>query len=181
MNKYVILLRGINVGGKNTVSMKELKELLEKSGFHDVTTYINSGNIIFSSGIADIMLLKSTCEDLVLEKFNLKLSVMILSADDLIEALDHAPDWWNDDIESKHNAIFVIPPASILDIFQEVGEGKPEYERVGYFGQVIFWSAPLKTFSMTRWSKVVGSSAYSSITIRNANTAIKLAELCKRS
>ena len=181
MNRYVILLRGINVGGKNTVSMKELKELLEKSGFLDVTTYINSGNIIFSSEISDMLLLKSTCEALLLEKFSLKLSVMILSANDLIEALEHAPDWWNNDTESKHNAIFVIPPASVQDIFLEVGEGKPEYESVGYFGQVIFWTAPLKTFSRTRWSKVVGSSVYNSITIRNANTAIKLAELCKRS
>ena len=181
MNKYVILLRGINVGGKNTVSMRELKELLEKSGFLDVATYINSGNIIFSSEISDMLLLKSTCEDLLLEKFKLKLSVMILSADNLIEAMEHAPDWWNHDTESKNNAIFVIPPASVQDIFLEVGEGKPEYERVGYFGQVIFWSAPLKTFSRTRWSKVVGSSVYNSITIRNANTAIKLAEMCKRS
>lgn len=180
MKRYVILLRGINVGGKNTVSMRELKELLEKSGFRDVTTYINSGNIIFSSEISDIFLLKSTCEALLLEKFNLNLSVMILSADELVEALDHVPDWWNNDKESKHNAIFVIPPASVQDIFREVGESKPEYESVDYFGQVIFWSAPLKTFSRTRWSKVVGSSVYSSITIRNANTAIKLAELCKK-
>lgn len=181
MNKYIILLRGINVGGKNPVSMKELKELLEKSGFLDVTTYINSGNIIFSSEIPDIMLLKSTCEALLLEKFNLKLSVMILCAADLVEALDHAPDWWNHAKESKHNAIFVIPPASVQDIFQEVGESKLEYESAGHFGQVIFWSAPLKIFSRTRWSKVVGSSVYSSITIRNANTAIKLAEKCRKS
>jgi len=180
VKRYVILLRGINVGGKNPVSMKELKELLEKSGFLDVTTYINSGNIIFSSEIFDILLLKNTCEALLLEKFNLNLSVMILSGDELVEALDHVPDWWNHDAESKHNAIFVIPPASVQDIFREVGESKPEYESVGYFGQVIFWSAPLKTFSRTRWSKVVGSSVYSSITIRNANTAIKLAEMCKR-
>lgn len=181
VEKYVILLRGINVGGKNPVSMKELKELFEKNGFRDVTTYINSGNIIFSSENSDIIWLKKTCEALLLEKFRLHLPVMILSAADLAEALEHAPEWWGRDKDSKHNAIFVIPPASAQEIFQEVGETKPEYEKAGYFGRVIFWSAPLKTFSRTRWSRVVGSAVYGSITIRNANTAIKLAELCKRS
>ena len=48
MKKCIALLRGINVGGKNKVSMKELKELLKENGFQDVDTYINSGNIIFS-------------------------------------------------------------------------------------------------------------------------------------
>ena len=45
---YVLLLRGINVGGKNKVSMTELKDIMEKSGFENVSSYINSGNIFFS-------------------------------------------------------------------------------------------------------------------------------------
>ena len=47
--KYVLLLRGINVGGKNKVSMSELKEQLLKIGFDNVSSYINSGNLFFSS------------------------------------------------------------------------------------------------------------------------------------
>lgn len=179
MKKFIILLRGINVGGKNKVSMKELKELLEMNGFHNVVTYINSGNLIFSSQISDIRILKSDCEALILKKFGLELNAMVISAEDLIEALHNAPDWWDADKESKHNAIFVIPPSTVEEVFNEVGEIKPEYEKVGYFGRVIFWSAPLKTFSRTRWSGVVGSSVYNSITIRNSNTVKKLAELCR--
>ena len=179
MRKFIILLRGINVGGKNKVSMKELKELLEMNGFHDVITYINSGNLIFSSENSDIGTLKSECEAIIFKKFKLKLNAMIISADDLLEALHNAPDWWDADKESKHNAIFVIPPATVEEVFSEVGEIKPEYEKAGCFGRVIFWSAPLKTFSRTRLSGVVGSSVYNSITIRNSNTVKKLAELCK--
>lgn len=48
MGKYIASLRGINVGGKNKVSMPALKELFEQNGFDNVITYINSGNIIFS-------------------------------------------------------------------------------------------------------------------------------------
>ena len=47
--RYVLLLRGVNVGGKNKVVMSELKELLGREGFGDVDSYINSGNLFFSS------------------------------------------------------------------------------------------------------------------------------------
>jgi uncharacterized protein (DUF1697 family) len=181
MNKYIILLRGINVGGKNKVSMKELKELLEKSGFQDVITYINSGNIIFSSDNSDIDFLKRSCEALIMEKFNLDISVMIIPAEEFMEALSNAPDWWDTDTESRHNAMFVIPPTTVDEVFKEVGEIKPEYEKVSSYGRVIFWSAPLKTFSRTRWSKVTGKSVYNSVTIRNSNTVKKLVELCNLS
>lgn len=178
MSKYIVLLRGINVGGNNKVSMKELKELFEKNEFQDVITYINSGNIILSTEDSDIDFLKRKCEALILEKFRLDIPVMIISAADLFAALSNAPDWWDLDQEAKHNAMFVIPPTTVAEVFKEVGEIKPEYEKVGHFGRVIFWSASIKKFSRTRWSKVVGSSVYSSITIRNANTVKKLVELC---
>ncbi len=177
MKKYIVLLRGINVGGNNKVSMKELKALFEENGFQDVVTYINSGNILFSSEQSDIELLKTNCEALILQKFKLQLSVMIITADDLLEAFSHAPDWWGADPQSTHNAMFVIPPITVEEVIQNVGEIKPEYEKVSHIGRVIFWSAPLETFSRTRWSKVVGTSYYNAITIRNANTVKKLAEL----
>jgi len=178
MQKYILLLRGINVGGKNKVSMKELKEALENSGFQDVVTYINSGNIIFSSEDTDTDFLKKSCKALILEKFNLDILVMIISANELIEALSNAPDWWDVDEGSKHNAIFVIPPTTVDEVLKEVGESQPEYEKVGSFGSVIFWSAPIETFSRTRWSSVARKSVYNSITIRNANTVKKLVALC---
>lgn len=180
MKEYIVLLRGINVGGKNKVSMKELKEMFEENGFHNVTTYINSGNIIFSSENTDTGFLKRTCEEIILAKLKLELPVMVISAEDMMEALGNAPDWWDADGDSKHNALFVIPPTTVDEVFKEVGEAKPQYEKVGYFGRVIFWSAPIETFSRTRWSNVVGSSVYNSITIRNSNTVKKLAEMCSK-
>lgn len=180
MTKYIVLLRGINVGGKNKVSMKELKELLENNGYKDVVTYINSGNIIFSSDNPDIAFLEEKCTALISERFKLDLSLMIITDAELIEAFNNAPDWWDADKESKHNAIFDMPPTTVDEVFREVGEGKPEYEKVGSFGKVIYWSAPLKTFSRTRWSKIVGKTVYDKVTIRNANTVKNLVELCSR-
>ena len=47
--RYVLLLRGINVGGKNKVVMSELKEFLKREGFGDVDSYINSGNLFLQA------------------------------------------------------------------------------------------------------------------------------------
>jgi len=175
----IALLRGVNVGGNNAIAMPELKSAFEKSGFQRVRTYINSGNVIFESGCEDEGAIREACEAAIACAFGLPVPVAVLSAEALADALAHAPAWWGADAESKHNAIFVMPPATAESVAGEVGAIKPEYESVASHGRVIFWSAPLKTFSRTRWSKIVGTPAYSRVTIRNANTAKKLLELAR--
>lgn len=175
--KYIALLRGINVGGNNKVSMKELKACFEQAGFAHVSTYINSGNVLFCSEERDILRLTQLCEQQIQRQFGQTIRVCLLDADAYQDAMEHAPHWWGDDPESKHNLIYIIPPATAEEISSDVGEIKPEYEQLYAYGNVIFWSAPVKTFSRTRWSKVVGTKAYQNITIRNANTARRLLEL----
>ena len=84
MRKYIAFLRGINVGGKNTVSMPELKKAFEQNGFDDVMTYINSGNIIFSGDDADEIKLKEKCEALIADRFRLNVPVTVISADESV-------------------------------------------------------------------------------------------------
>lgn len=175
--RYVALLRGVNVGGKNTVSMSLLKEALEESGFEKVRSYINSGNIIFDFADEEEELLQKTIHEVIEKEFGLDIPVAVISTADLAEALAHAPSWWDRDIDAKHNALFVISPAKPETVIETVGEAKPEYESIAYYGKVIFWSASLKTFSRTQWSKIVSTTAYNDITIRNANTTRKLLSL----
>lgn len=178
MREYIALLRGINVGGNHKIDMKLLRAAFCEAGFADAKTYINSGNVLFSSDM-DEERLQAACEALIAERFGLSIAVAILSAEELAEALDHAPAWWNAAEDCKHNAIFVIPPATAESVCAEVGEAKPEYEKVSCYGKLIFWSAPMETFSHTRWSAVSKRQTYQKITIRNAATAIKLAALRK--
>ena len=179
MTTYIALLRGINVGGKNKIDMKELKATFSGAGFSDVRTYINSGNVIFSSDKNEPAV-KTICETIISENFNLNIPVGVISAADLCAALSNRPNWWGTDPDSKHNAIFVIPPMKTAEVLAQIGEVKPEYEKLDYYGNLIFWSAPIATYSRTRLTKIVQSkAAYNAITIRNANTAFKLAELAK--
>ncbi|TNE70941.1 DUF1697 domain-containing protein [bacterium] len=63
MNTYVAWLRGINVGGHHKVPMKDLKSLLEKLGFSDVKTLLNSGNVVFKSEISNEKELENVLEN----------------------------------------------------------------------------------------------------------------------
>ena len=177
VSRYIALLRGVNVGGKNKVSMAVLKEAFEKDGFVDVNTYINSGNVLFSCDEQNIEVLQGRCREIIKNEFALDIPVAVIISEALSEALNHAPEWWDADNNSKHNAFFVIPPADAGTLIKEVGEVNKEYEKVDYYGQIIFWSAELSNFSKTKWSKYVSASGGSKITIRNANTTKKLLSL----
>ena len=185
MTRFVALLRGINVGGKNVVKMADLRGAFEQAGFAEVSTYINSGNVLFSTdgdaaaaGSAEVATLRERCEKIMRENFAVTNPVLVISARELCETMQHAPDWWGDDPDIKHNAIFMLPPLTAAEACAEIGDIYPEYERIASWGQLIFWSAPLKTFGRTRLSqKLVGTDLYLQTTIRNANTARKLAQL----
>jgi uncharacterized protein (DUF1697 family) len=176
-HRFVALLRGINVGGNNKVSMPELRSLLTEKGYRDVSTYINSGNVFFSVRKTDILGIQTDLEKRIAERFGCEIRIAVYAAEELSDMLAHAPEWWGSDPESKHNAIFVIPPSKAADVIKEVGRAKPEYERVAYRENLIYWSAPIATFSKTRWLRIVGTAAYDMITIRNANTLRELARL----
>ena len=181
MEKYIALLRGVNVGGKNRIPMPELKLAFEEIGFLNVITYINSGNVVFSSNIQDKNELIRKSESIIENKFKVSIPVTIISAKELSDIVKNAPVWWHTgDKEIYDNAIFVISPTSVEEVFAKVGDAKLEYEKVGSYGNVIFWSAALKTFNKTRWSKIAGSSVNNNVTIRNANTTKKLLEIAEK-
>ena len=79
MVKYIALLRGINVSGRNKIAMPQLRAAFEQKGFTKVMTYINSGNVLFSSDIQEKKRLIDICEALILEHFDLNISVAIVA------------------------------------------------------------------------------------------------------
>jgi len=176
--KYIALLRGINVGGNNKVSMAELRECFEEAGFKEVSTYINSGNVLFESTKKSDAELVDICETAIEKRFGFRIICAVISAEELHDSIAHAPEWWDKGAPAiKHNALFVIAPKTAKEIMDEVGEPKLEYEQVAAHGRVIFWSAAFKTFGRTQYNKIVGTPAYQFVTIRNSNTAKKLVEL----
>lgn len=179
MKRYIAFLRGINVSGKNTITMAELKIGFEKIGFEAVRTYLNSGNVIFSSDKDDIDDFRSQIETMVKNQFGLDIPTFVISQEELENILHNAPDWWdNGNKEIYDNLIFIMPPAVFLDVFAEIGEPKKELEKIVNYKETIFWSFSRKDYQKTNWwSKTASVSIRNKLTIRTANTVKKIVKM----
>ena len=94
--KYVLLLRGINVGGKNKVAMSDLKDMISKLGYENVITYINSGNIIFDANDnKEIVRVKISH---MLETFPFSINKVILTQEEYLEEISNLPEWWSEEL-----------------------------------------------------------------------------------
>ena len=91
MSQHVALLRGINVGGKNLIKMAELKACFEKLGFTSVATYIQSGNVLFTSGESASTKLNLRIEKVLATTFNYRASVVLRSRKQLKKIVKSAP------------------------------------------------------------------------------------------
>lgn len=176
MERYIALLRGINVSGKNKIAMSVLKKEFTELGFTDVATYLNSGNVIFSSAIDDRNILSNTIKLMIKSKFDLDIPVFIILQIELEELVSNAPAWWGDsNSEIYDNIVFLIPPLSYDEFFNEIGSPKAEYENVYHYKNVVFWSFSRKNYQKTNWwSKTASANVKDRITIRTANTVRKL-------
>ena len=77
MKTYIALLRGINVGGHKKILMADLRNLLEKSNFKNIQTYIQSGNVVFQSSIDDISSIENSIKDQLLKKYGFEVPVIV--------------------------------------------------------------------------------------------------------
>ncbi len=179
LNRYIALLRGINISGKNRIPMIDLKKSFESLGFTSVKTYLNSGNVIFSTHETNVKELIKRIEDMMQKEFGLDIPIFVILQSDLLDILSHAPTWWgNDNKEIYDNLIFIMPPVSFKDVFDEIGEPKEELEQIENYRDAIFWSFKLKFYQKTNWwSKTINAQISNKLTIRTANTVRKISTM----
>lgn len=181
MMKYIALLRGINISGKNKISMNELRSELQKYKYQNISTYLNSGNVIFESEIDHKESIMQDIYKIIKDKFHLEIPVFIMTASELKDILVNAPDWWGtDNKEIYDNLIFIIPPVTYDDVYSVLGNPN-EYEKIQEYKNYIFWSYRLKDYRKTNWwSRTASTDIRYSITIRTATTTRKILEICNR-
>ena len=180
--KYIALLRGINISGKNKITMSELKKALEENGYQNVLTYLNSGNVIFDSNINNKQTIMQDIYNIVKDKFNLEIPIFVINALELEDALNNSPEWWGtDNKEIYDNLIFIIPPVKYEDVYNAIGEPKEDIEKIKDYNNYIFWSYDLKNYRKSNWwVKTASTNIKDKITIRTANTVKKILEICKK-
>ena len=179
LNVFVALLRGVNVGGKNMISMKSLKESFEQLGFAQVTTYINSGNIIFKTKEADTRKLEIKIEQMLAHDYELGSKVVVRSLPEMEALVQSFPKNWNSDNAWRYNVVYLrhtIDSDKILDKL----EVRKKIEEVFYRPGTLLWSSEMSALKGTEGLQFSSRKMHQETTIRNTNTTRKLCELMKK-
>ncbi len=188
MASHVALLRGINVGGRNKIAMADLRKVVTSLGYTGVTTYIQTGNVLFTSAEAGGAALAAALESAILEAFGIASSVVVLTRDELAQVLRDNP--FQD--EPNHKLVHVVflnaePARDLLDRIaaaESAAAAKGSRDAVRAVGRALFLHTP-DGFGNSELSqalfRIVGSPARASVaaTARNWATATKLLSLCE--
>ena len=177
MKRYLALLRGVNISGKNQIAMPELKTAAAALGFDDVRTHLNSGNLLFTAPEAAPLQRGNQMRAMIRSRFGLDIPVLVLSQDELREILANAPEWWGTaDRNIYDNLIFVLPDSSPEKIAEQIGAPSEGLEQIMIFRRCIFWSFDRAKYAKANWWKKTASNGIAELlTIRTANTLRKIA------
>jgi uncharacterized protein (DUF1697 family) len=178
MARYVALLRGINVGGNNPIPMAGLKACFEENGFGDVRTYIQSGNVVFSSPLSNQGELTRRVERMIRTTFaHYDASVVLRSRSQMRAIVDRAPKGFGTEPSKYRNdVIFLKPPLTANTALKSVSL-KEGVDRGWAANGVLYFSRLTIRATQSRLNRVVSLPIYQQMTIRNWNTTTKLAEL----
>lgn len=177
--RYVILLRGVNVGGNHRVPKLEFQKVLEGLGFCEVVTYINSGNAVFTSD--DVPIAREVRAALEAH-FGFEIPTLILSGKKVRAIAAAIPPAWTNDAPKpdksgqKSDVLYLFDEINESSILEKLGN-KPEIETMMYIDGAVLANVTRKNQAKGSLQKLIGTKLYAQVTIRNIATAKKLAEL----
>lgn len=170
----IALLRGINVGNLAKINMKELKALFAQCGFANVSTYINSGNVIFQSN-DDKNTITTNIEKALNIKTGNEIKVLVKTKSEMVKIANTVPsDWQNDDVQRTDVAYLfeAIDNENIINMLPI----KKEYIQLIYVHGALIWNVRREDYNKSHLNKIISHEAYKDMTIRNVNTARHLAK-----
>ena len=171
---YIALLRGINVGGNKTVDMKRLREVFESLGYTRVRTYINSGNVFFSSLKTSSKIL-AELKDAFKVAFGFDVATLIKSGEQIGSIAASIPESWQNDDEQKTDVAYQFDEIDNPGIISDLPM-KSEFVRTIYTKGALIWNVDRKDYSKSNLNKLISHKYYKLMTVRNVNTARYLAK-----
>jgi uncharacterized protein (DUF1697 family) len=171
--RLVALLRGVNVGKSRRVEMKRLRSLCEGFGCADVSTYLNSGNVIFDSG-RDPAAVGHDIEAAFKSELGIDVRVLVKTGPELRRIARAIPADWQNDAAYRSDVAYLFPEVDSRTILAELPV-KQEYVDVRYMRGAIFWFVDRRDYNRSRLNRLIGHQYYQLMTVRNVNTARALA------
>lgn len=155
--------------------MGELKAAFEAMGFSDVVTYINSGNVVFTSpNKPNAAVIKNGLQ----QTFGSDIGLVIYSANQIIRIAESIPESWQNDSEQKSDVVYLFPEVDDARFVMRAGYNS-DIETALYVPGAVIWNINRANQQRGSLVKIVGTNLYRKVTIRNVNTARKLAELVR--
>ncbi len=173
MNKYVAFLRGINVGGNHMVEMPRLAKIFESLGFSNVTTYINSGNVLFETDQKNGKKLVAEIEKAITEALGFSSPVILRDAKNIQNLCKRIPVEWENDAEQKTDVLFLWDDVDSKETISRI-VSNPNADSLLYIPGAIVWNVARKNYEKSGMHAFVGTKLYKSMTARNVNTVRKI-------
>lgn len=175
MTSWIALLRGVNVGGKNILPMKELRALLEGLGMANVKTYIQSGNCFFQSDLATSEEMEALLEEKIETNFGFRPKVLVLKAEDLKTAIEANP--FADSVEDPKNLHLFFLSSSVGEVdYDKMNSSSTSAEEYSLVDQVFYLHTP-NGFHGSKVARVAEKCLGVAATGRNLRSAMKIAEM----
>jgi uncharacterized protein (DUF1697 family) len=173
---YVALLRGINVGGKNSLPMKDLAKMFEKAGCSHVATYIQNGNVVFQADAQLVPQIPELISKAILKGFKITIPVMVRSGAELLKISKGNPFFkTGGTIDTVHVAFLAHKP--IPEAVKSLDPKRCTDDAFQVRGSEIYLHFP-KGLAKTKLTNQYFDSKLSTIsTVRNWKTLLKLIEM----
>jgi len=177
--RYIALLRGINVGGKNPIKMDALRTCLADAGLQDVSTYIASGNVLFSSGLSPKKA-ESTVDSALENAFGYKGPTVVITETDYKTIIKQAPRGFGTTPDTLHSdVVFLKSPYKASEVLNDVIALKLRdgVDTVAAGTKALYFTRVSAQRTKSRMNKITELASYKSMTIRSWTTAKKLESL----
>jgi len=180
MNKKIAILRGINVGGRRKILMADLKLLFEDFGFNNISTYIQSGNVIFddTTEISDLEI-ANTIEAAILNKYKFTVPVIVVSSKDLVKAVKSNPYYQGESVDISKLHLTFLKEKPTKESLQKIATYNYEPDKFVIKGQNVFIFCEGKYHQSKLTNNFFERKLAVSATTRNWKTVLKLVELSK--
>ena len=174
MEVYIALLRGVNVGGKNKILMAELRELFEVIGLLNVKTYIQSGNIVFTSKEKSCSQLEIQIKDAIQSRFNLDVPVLVKTKSDLQQVFNDCPFSEDKKQKSYFSMLYQVPNENLIN---EASKIKYENEEIVLASNCVYFYSSIG-YGKTKYNNNFFERKLKvTATARNYKTMVKLLDL----